>query len=170
MSLFLVIVGWICFALAILVGLALDLVGLFGNWLILAALTAVWILSGFERFGPWSIVLFVSMACFGEAMEAVAAGLGAKKFGAGKGAIMAALAGCLAGTVVGTVLFPIFGTLAGGCLGAFIGAVTYQYVVKEKQAHEALRTGFGAALGRVAGTFAKLLIGLAMLLAAALMY
>ena len=170
MSLFLVIVGWICFVLAILVGLALDLVGLFGNWVILAALVTVWILSGFERFGPWSIALFTGMACLGEVVEGVAAGFGAKKFGAEKGAILAALAGCLAGSVVGTALFPILGTLAVGCLGAFIGAVAYQYIVREKQAHDALWTGLGAALGRIAGVFAKLLIGFAMLFAAALMY
>ena len=170
MSLFLVIIGWICFVLAVVAGLALDLVGLFGNWIILAALIAVWILSGFEHFGPWSLALFTGMACLGEAVEAVAAALGAKKFGAEKGAILAAVAGCLAGSILGTPLFPIVGTLAGGCLGAFVGAVAYQYIVKEKQAHDALWTGLGAALGRVMGVFAKLLIGLAMLFAAALTY
>ncbi len=42
-----VIAGWCVFALAILVGLCLDLVGLFGNWIILGAVALAWVLTGF---------------------------------------------------------------------------------------------------------------------------
>ncbi len=170
MAAFLIIVGWICFALAVLVGLALDLAGLFGNWVILGALVAVWVASGFDHFGPWSLAACTCLALLGEAAEAVAAGFGAKRFGAGKGAMVAAVVGCLVGSVAGTPWFPIVGTLTGACLGAFMAAVFYQYVVAEKQTHDAFRTGFGAALGMVAGLFAKFLVGLGMLVVAALTF
>ena len=170
MAVFLTIIGWTCFALAVLLGLALDLVGLFGNWIILGALASVWVATGFDHFGPWSLAVLTGLAFLGEVVEAVAAGLGAKKFGAGKGAMVAAVAGCLVGSVIGTPWFPIVGTLMGGCLGAFTVAVFYQYFTTERRTHEALRTGFGAALGMVAGLFAKFLIGLAMLMVAALAY
>ena len=170
MTLFLAIVGWICFALAILVGLALDLVGLFGNWVILGALVVLWVVTGFEHFGPWSLAIIAGLAGLGEVIEALAAGYGAKKFGAQKGAMVAAVVGCLAGSIIGTPLLPVIGTLAGACLGAFIGAAAYQYLVMEKRADAALWTGLGATLGKVAGLFAKLLIGFAILLIAALTY
>ncbi len=170
MTVFLTIIGWICFALAILVGLALDLVGLFGNWVILGALVVLWVVTGFEHFGPWSLAIIAGLAGLGEVIEALAAGYGAKKFGAQKGAMVAAVVGCLVGSIIGTPLLPVIGTLAGACLGAFIGAAAYQYIVMEKRADAALWTGLGATLGKVAGLFAKLLIGFAILLIAALTY
>ena len=51
MTLFLAIVGWTLFSLAVLVGIALDLVGLFGNWVILGAVLIAWVVTGFEHFG-----------------------------------------------------------------------------------------------------------------------
>jgi len=167
---FLIILGWTCFVLAVLVGLALDLLGLFGNWVILGALVTLWAATGFDHFGLWAIAGFVGLAVLGEIVEAAAAGIGARKFGAGKGAMVAAIAGCVVGSVVGTPLLPIIGTLAGACLGAFIGAVSYQLVVMEKQTSGALWTGLGASLGMVAGLVAKLIVGFAMLLLAALTY
>ena len=51
MSLALAIAGWAVFGLLVVVGLALDAVGLFGNWVILAAVAAAWIATGFSHFG-----------------------------------------------------------------------------------------------------------------------
>ena len=39
-----------------------------------------------------------------------------------------------------------------------------EFIVMEKQMHEAARTGFGAALGKVAGILAKFVIALAMVI------
>lgn len=170
MATFFIVFGWICFVLVIIAGLALDLVGLFGNWVILAALVVVWIATGFDHFGPVSLVLLVCLALLGEAVEALAAAAGARKFGATKGAMVAAIAGCIAGSVIGTGFMPIVGTLAGACFGAFAAAVVYQYAVTRNKTQEALWTGFGAALGMVTGLFAKFMIGLVMLIVAAVAY
>lgn len=166
----LTILGWIGFVLAVLAGLMLDLVGLFGNWVILIALVALWACTGFVHFGGFALAAFVGLAVLGEALEAIAAGYGASKFGGGKGAIFAALVGCLAGAVVGTPWFPVVGTLIGACVGAFAAATGYEYLVMQKDARAAAWTGLGAALGKVGGMFAKLIVGVTMLVVAALTY
>ena len=164
------ILGWGMFWLAIIAGLALDIVGLFGNWIILAAVVVLWMLTGFTHFGWVSLLVMAGLAVVGEVLEGALAGYGAAKFGGGKGSVVAAVVGCLIGAVVGTPWFPIVGTLAGACLGAFVGAALYEYLQREKNVQEALWTGLGAALGKVLGLFAKVLMGVGMLILALLTY
>ncbi|MCP4644407.1 MAG: DUF456 domain-containing protein [bacterium] len=166
----LAILGWSAFGLAILVGLVLDLVGLFGNWIILAACAVLWAVTGFEHFGWLGFGVMITLAILGEVLEMAAAGFGAARFGGSKGTMVAAVAGCLAGAVFGTPWFPVVGTLLGACLGAFVGAALYEFIHMEKKPHQAAWTGLGAALGKVLGLVAKVLVGFAMLLAAFLTY
>ena len=170
MSTVVVIAGWVVFGLVVLVGLALDLVGLFGNWVILVALVAVWAVTGFEHFGIWVMAVLLGLAVLGEVIEAAAAGFGASRFGGSRGAVVSAVLGCIAGAIVGTPWFPIVGTLAGACVGAFAGATAHEVVLMRRDAEAAARAGFGAALGKVAGMLAKLLVGVVMLCIAALSY
>jgi len=165
-----VIVGWCMFGLAIVVGLCLDMVGLFGNWIILGAVALAWVLTGFEHFGIFGLAFMAGFAILGEVLETLLAGYGAKKFGGSKGSMVAALVGCIAGAILGSGLLLIVGTLIGACVGAFAGAALYEYVQMEKTHNEALWTGLGAALGKVGGLFAKLFCGIAMLLIAVLTY
>ncbi len=166
MAIALAVLGWTLFGLAILAGLILDLVGLFGNWIILAATAAAWALSGFAYFGAWTLAIMTGIAVLGEALEFLLSGYGAKRFGGDKGTMGAAIAGCLLGAVLGTPVFPIVGSLAGACAGAFLGAALYDYLQRERHPADAMRAGFGAALGRVGGLLAKFCCGLAMLAAA----
>ena len=77
---------------------------------------------------------------------------------------VAALVGCILGAIAGTAIpILVIGNLIGACLGAFLGAGLYEYIKMEKKAGEAAWTGFGAALGKVGGLFAKLFCGFAML-------
>jgi len=159
---------WTAFTLIVACGLALDLVGLFGNWLILGAVATVWLIPGFNHFGLWSVLALFAIAVLGEVLETVLAGYGARRFGGSKGASLAALVGCIGGAIVGTPWLPIIGTLLGACAGAFVAAALYEYIQMEKKAGEAAWTGFGATLGKLGGLFAKFLCGLTMLLVAAL--
>ncbi|HDP36243.1 MAG TPA: DUF456 domain-containing protein [Candidatus Hydrogenedentes bacterium] len=167
MSLALSIIGWTFFAFGIVAGLLLNLVGLFGNWVILGTVATAWIIMRFEHFGLWTLLLLAALATLGEILELLAAGYGAKRFGGGRGAAVAALAGCIIGGIAGTPWFPLAGTLAGAVAGAFLGAILFEMLVSNKPVRASARTGVGAALGRVGGMFAKLMIGFAMLLAAA---
>jgi uncharacterized protein YqgC (DUF456 family) len=166
----LVVLGWIALGLTIIVGLVLDLLGLFGNWLIFAAFTIFWVVSGFTHFGWVGIGIMLALAVLGEILETAASGYGASKFGGSRGSIVAALVGCLSGAVLGTPIFPIIGTLIGACLGAFAAAALYDYIKHERQVHEAAWVGVGAALGKVGGLFAKTFVGFTMLLTAVLTY
>ena len=159
--------GWTLFGVAILVGLILDLLGLFGNWIILGAVSAAGFATGFEHFGLRTLAILFALAIVGEILEALASGMGAVKFGGGKGAIGAALVGCILGAIAGTPVFPIVGTLAGACLGAFLAASLYEYLMSEKKIGEAAFVGFGAALGKVGGLFLKTFVGFAMLIVTA---
>ncbi len=163
MSLALAIIGWTFFALGITTGLLLDLVGLFGNWVILGTVAAAWLCTGFHHFGVWSLLSLAALAALGDVLEMIAAGYGAKKFGGGKGAIIASLVGCIAGAIVGTPWFPVIGTLLGACVGAFAGAALYELLISRKTTGASIQTGVGAALGRIAGVVVKVAIGLAML-------
>jgi uncharacterized protein YqgC (DUF456 family) len=163
MSFVLAVIGWTFFAVGITLGLLLDLVGLFGNWVILGTVAVAWPCTGFHHFGAWSLLSLTALALLGEALEMIAAGYGAKKFGGGKGAMIASLVGCIAGAVVGTPWFPIVGTLLGACAGAFAGAALYELLIVKKTAGASIQTGVGAALGRIGGVIAKLAVGFAML-------
>lgn len=168
----LAVLGWGLFGIAIIAGLALDLLGLFGNWIILAAMVLAWVLTGFAHFGWLGIGIMLGLAVLGEVLETVAAGYGAKKFGGSKGSMLASLVGCLAGAILFTPIIPVplIGTLIGACLGAFIAAALWEYVRHEKKPGEALWTGLGAALGKVAGLFVKTAVGFGMLAAAVMTY
>lgn len=170
MDLAFAIVGWTTFGLLLIVGLILDLVGLFGNWIILAAIGGLWVLTGFTHFGWVALLIMLGIAVIGEVLETAASGYGASKFGGGRGSIVAAVVGCLGGAVVGTPIFPIIGTLIGACIGAFAAATLYEFIQRERTVQEAAWTGLGAALGKVAGLFAKSFCGIGMLVVAAVTY
>jgi len=170
MTLFLTILGWTLFAAAIIVGLALNLVGLFGNWIILVAVTIAWLVTGFEHFGPVALAIMLGLAILGELLEGAAAGFGASRFGGSKGSMFAAIIGCLLGAVAGTPLFPVVGTLAGACVGAFAGAALHEYLNMRRTVREAVWTGTGAAAGKIAGLIAKTLVGVVMLIVALVTY
>lgn len=161
--------GWIVFGLVIVAGILLNIVGLFGNWLILLAIAAAAFISGFEHFSITILVILLVLAIVGEALEALASGVGAAKYGGSKGAMAASIVGCIVGAIVGTGLIPIpiVGTLIGACAGAFLGAAGFEYVRQNKDMEGAVQVGVGAALGKVAGLLVKSFIGFVMLAIAA---
>lgn len=159
----LAVTGWSVFALVLVAGLALSLLGLFGSWIILADVVIAYVVTGFSHFSIVGMVILLGLAILGEVIEAAAAGVGAAKFGGGKGAMVAAMVGCIAGAILGSPFMFVVGAVIGACLGAFVGATLYEIIVTEKQAGAAAFTGLGAALGKVAGMLAKFFISLVMI-------
>ena len=168
MGLLISILGWTIFVLAIIAGIGLNLLGLFGNWVILGAIGVAALVSGFTHFGGYTLPILLGFAILGEVLETGAAGVGAARFGGGKGAIGSSLIGCILGAILFTPLIPIpiVGTLIGGCIGAFLGGGMYEYLQREKSVRESVQVGFGAALGKIGGVMAKSVIGFIMLLIA----
>ncbi len=120
---------------------------MFGGFLL-----AAWI-DGFERIGFLTIFLLGLLTVISVAVDILAAGLGAKKVGASRAAIIGAIAGTVLGLSIGIV---------GLVVGPFIGAVIGQYVTRSDWA-EAGRVGFGTWVGLILGTAVKIGIAFAMI-------
>jgi uncharacterized protein YqgC (DUF456 family) len=82
----------------------------------------------------------------------------ARRYGGSKRAGWGALLGGLVGAAVG-VPVPVIGSVIGGLVGSFAGAIAFEYT-NSLHAGTALRAGWGALLGRVAATTAKMGLGI----------
>jgi uncharacterized protein YqgC (DUF456 family) len=140
--------------------LALDLLGLPGNWLMVAGtLLVAWLEPG--MFSIWTLVAIVILAAAGEVLELLSGVLGARQDGAGRRGSAGALAGGLLGATVGTVWIPVpvLGSLIGACAGACLGA----WILERRGGRDfgaSLRAGVGAGVGRALGTVIKLAVGI----------
>jgi uncharacterized protein YqgC (DUF456 family) len=140
--------------------LALDLLGLPGNWLMVAGtLLVAWLQPG--MFSAWTLVAVVLLAAAGEVLELLSGVLGARKGGAGRRGSAGALGGGLLGAIVGTfwIPVPVLGSLLGACAGACLGA----WILEQsggRGSWASLRAGIGAGVGRALGTVTKLAVGI----------
>ncbi|MBD3293234.1 MAG: DUF456 family protein [Armatimonadia bacterium] len=125
---------------------------------------------------PWWVLLILLMiAVLAELAENVLSFAGVKRTGASNTTGVWVMVGGFAGAIVGGLLAPVLssvGALAGpvgwvilsivppiglGMLGGFIGG--YQYELKQgKSPEEAKKAGWGALLGRMAGSFTKAML------------
>ena len=146
-----------CWVVAI-VFMAVGLIGcvvpiLPGTTIILAGAIVHRILLGPERsLGLGALVVLLALTVFSYAIDAAAGFLGASKFGATRWGIIGGTIGAIAGLffgLVGLFIGPVIGAIAGEILGG-------------KGLIKAGRAGWGTILGGLAGSVAKILIGLAM--------
>jgi uncharacterized protein YqgC (DUF456 family) len=148
--------------------LILTLFVLPGNWLIVitTALFAWW---QWEHnvFSIYTLIAIAVLAFSGEVVEFFAGAGGAKKAGAGWLGAIAAIFGAITGAVIGTIVLPLFGTILGACLGAGLAATVVELAMG-KTTDASIRSGFGASLGHLIGSTAKLAIGVALWLIVAI--
>jgi uncharacterized protein len=145
-------------ALCAAVGLLLVPFGLPGLWIIAAGVIAAGWLTGFGSLGAGVIATAVGLALVGDMAEWWLGYRFARRYGGSQRAAWGALIGGLVGAGVG-VPVPVVGSLVGAFAGSFVGAVLFEGVAGEPST--AVRAGVGALLGRVAGTAAKVTLGLA---------
>ncbi len=144
--------------LAAVAGLVLIALGLPGLWVIVAAVVIGGVATGFHTIGAGTIAIVIALALLGELFE-LWFGYGlARRYGGSKRAGWGALIGGLVGAIVG-VPVPIIGSVIGGFVGAFAGATLLEYS-RSPAAGAAVRAGWGALLGRVAATAAKMTLGI----------
>lgn len=150
---------------ALVGGWLLTMLGLWGNWIILAAtlLYRVVVSPDFIiQFGWWLPGIILVLALLGEFIEFIAAAFGAQKAGASRRAAVLALIGSLIGAIaglsLGNVLLPIIGAFIGslvlGGLGALIGTMLGEKW-KGKDLSDSFQSGQGAFWGRLLGTLGK---------------
>jgi len=139
----LILIGLIGVVLPALPGLPLMFAGM---------LVAAWA-DHFQRVPVWVIVILGLMSLAALLIDFLATSLGAKRYGAGKLAIVGAMLGTLAG-----LFFGIPGLLVGPFVGAMIGELMHG-----KQLGQASKVGMATWLGLIFGTGLKVAVAIAML-------
>jgi uncharacterized protein len=147
-------IAWILAVLLTLAGLAgLILPALPGPLLLFAGLwTAAWA-EAFAHVGAKTLVALGIMAALAWLADFVAGAFGARRYGASPRSVWGAALGALVG-----VFFGLPGLLLGPFLGALLGELSARWDLAA-----AGRAGWGATVGLVLGTAAKLALGVAML-------
>jgi hypothetical protein len=143
LAVLLVIVGVAGTVLPILPGVQIMLVG----FILLA-----W-LDGFVRVGWGTLLGLTLLTLLATVIDFIATAEGARRFGAGRLAILGATLGLLVG-----LFFGLLGILVGPFVGAVLG-----HAAGRAGLDESMRAGVGASIGVVVGTLAGVAIGGVML-------
>ncbi len=165
-----VVLSAILLVVAALACWALNVIGLPGNWLVVAVAAIYAYFMPDERrldISLWTVLGLLALAAVGEAIEFFAGALGASKAGASKRGTALALVGSLVGGMVGffapiPVVGQIVGPIVGASVGAMVGAVLGEQW-KGRDLDASLNIGHAAFWGRLIGTLGKILVGCVML-------
>ena len=158
------------FTLLAVLGWAANVLGLPGNWLIVAMAFIGWLAlpeanRSYVALAPAVAILVV--AVIGEVLEFAASAMGASRMGGSKRGTALAIVGSIAGAIVGLfsgalIPVPIIGSLIGSLLlgagGAFAGAVLGE-LWAGKDWDASLQIGNAAFWGRLLGTVGKAVCG-----------
>lgn len=144
---------WILAAVLVVAGLAgLVLPALPGPLLLFAGLLAAAWAEQFAHVGTATLIALGVMAAVASLADFVAGAFGARRYGASPRSV----AGAALGAVVG-LFFGLPGLLVGPFAGALLGELSAR-----RDLLAAGRAGWGATLGLILGTAAKLALGFAM--------
>ena len=145
---------WILAVLLVAVGLAgVVLPALPGAMLIFAGLVLAAWADDFAFVGAGTLAVIAGLALLTYLMDVVAGAFGARRFGAGRRAVVGAALGAGVG-----LFFGLLGVLLGPFLGAFLGELSVHGRVSQ-----AGKAGLGAWLGLSLGMAGKLSLSFAML-------
>ncbi|HTL28697.1 MAG TPA: DUF456 domain-containing protein [Tepidisphaeraceae bacterium] len=162
---------WLYYLLLIVVmvtGLLLNIAGLPGLWLMVAAFGGYALATGWDIYVGWpSLVTMIVLALIAEVVEFLAGAAGSKAAGARKRGMIGAVVGGFLGAIFLSIIpIPIVAQIFGACLGAFLGAMIME--LTDKDVTHSLRVGVGAAKGRFMGILSKLAFGIIMLVIGAI--
>lgn len=150
------------YILVSLAGLVSLVFGLPGTFIILGASVLYGWYGGFSDITVRVIIILVVLALAGELIEFLLGILGSKKYESSNRAIVGSIIFGIIGAVMGAPFFFGIGAVIGAFAGAFAGAILME-LSQGKKMDEAIKSGWGAFLGRVAGTISKGAVGIAMI-------
>lgn len=152
---------WILAVLLVIVGVAGTVVPMLpGTPIVFAGLLlAAWI-DDFARVGSVPLVVLGMLTALSLLVDFAASVLGAQRAGATRAAVTGAALGAVAGLFFG---------LAGLILGPFAGAFLGQYLATRDFAGSG-KAGWGTLVGFIAGSLAKLVLAIAMVVIFAVAY
>jgi len=153
----------ILFFLFSIAGIISHFFGLPGNWAILGiSFLLAW--SGhFDKIQINTLAILLALTLFGELIEFLLGIIGAKKYEASNRAIAGSIFFGIVGAILGAPFFLGVGSIIGAFAGAFAGAVIIE-LFQGKRINQAFSSGWGTLLGRVGGSFAKIFIGIVMVI------
>jgi len=142
-------------------GLISHIFGLPGNFIILGVSILFGWYGGFKEITLTTLIVLLALALLGELIEFIVGILGAKKYKSSNKAIVGSIVFGIIGGILGIPFFLGIGAVIGAFIGAFVGAFFVEFLL-EKNVDRAMKSGWGAFLGRLAGTFFKGAIGVTM--------
>jgi uncharacterized protein YqgC (DUF456 family) len=161
------ILAAILFIIVLVASWIAQLVGLPGNWAIVAAgALYAWLLPGehLTAVGWKAVALLLALAVLGEIVEFAAGAMGVSTAGGSRRGALLAIVGSLVGGIVGLFVglpIPIVGSLVSavlfGGLGALAGAMLGE-TWKGRDFDSSLEVGKAAFVGRLLGTVAKMIV------------
>lgn len=159
---------YLALLLVMILGWVVNILGLPGLWLMVAAYGGFALATGFGVYVGWSsLFVMVLLGVLAEIVEFVAGAVGSKQAGGRKRGMIGAIVGGFLGAIFLSIIpIPIVAQVVGACLGAFIGAAVME--LTDKDVAHSFRVGVGAAKGRFYGIVSKLLFGGVMFIVGAL--
>ena len=143
----------------VMVGMMLVAITLPGIWVMAASsvILALWVP---EYVGWWTVGALFGIAITSELVDFVASALGVKRMGGSRSGAIGSVIGTLIGAILGTFMIPIpiFGSVVGGVIGAGLGAFLAERSIANRTMRESLRSGSGAAAGRLVSMVIKLML------------
>jgi uncharacterized protein YqgC (DUF456 family) len=150
------------FILLLLLILGLNILGLPGNWGVIA-LVGVWRWTHPAMdAGWWFFILLLGLALAGELVEFFSQIWGGKRYGGTRSGNWGAFFGSIIGAVILAPFLLGLGALIGAIAGAYAGSLALE-LLSGRSMSQAMRAASGAMYGRVLGTVVKLGLGVAIL-------
>lgn len=141
--------GWILAVVLVIAGFAGSILPVMpGVPMVLIGLLLMAWLDGFIHVGWTTMFWLTGLAILSVIIDFLATAEGARRFGAGRYAILGAALGLLVG---------IFFGLPGILFGPFVGAVA-GHMLSKANIDDSIRAGVGASIGVVVGTISKVVI------------
>ena len=157
------ITGLSLFILILFAGIFSIIFGIPGTIIILIDIIMYAFVTGFEKIGIPLIAILIAITILAEGLDFVLGISGAAQLGITKRVVWISALGSLAGAMLLTPVFFGLGTVLGIFLGGFACVLMFE-LLHQSKLKPALRSGYSALLGRVAGTLAKGFFALVMII------
>jgi uncharacterized protein YqgC (DUF456 family) len=156
------LLGWLLFGTILLTALPIQILGLPGNWLLVADALFLFWFAGPDWISASTVIVLAAMALLGEVTEFWTAASGARTDVPIKGVVAASILGALVGGVLGAPVLFGLGAIPGMAVGAW-SAVFLTALFNGYGPGKASEAAVGALVGRLKGTAAKVVICAAMI-------
>lgn len=127
----------------------------------MAATAGYGVLTGWTEVTIPLVLIYLAVAILAEIAEFFLGLLGAKRKGGSKVSMAGAFLGGILGAIAGVPL-ALIGNLIGAFIGAFLGAFFMEWLVR-RDFQQALRTGWGAFIGRILSSTLKIALCMGMI-------